>query len=105
MLQIKGHDSSTIEASILGIFEGSQDLGAAAWRETLKIQNEKDISNSADLRLIALILFASRFKYNLASSHVEKIEDVLRDRLRNALNDSGFFAQSLWEVIKQKCAI
>ena len=95
MLEIEPWDFATIEASILGIFEGSQDHVQAAWRETLNIQKEKDVSSFEDPRQIALTIFAFRFKYNLACSRVGKTEDVAKDRLRHALYDSGFFAQTI----------
>lgn len=97
MLEIESHDFATIEASVHGIFEGSQDHVEAAWRETLKIQKEKDISTFEDPRQIALAMFASRFKCNLASARVEEIEEVSRARLRDALYDSGLFAQKVVE--------
>ena len=97
MLEIEPSDCATIEASILGIFEGSQGHVDAAWRDTLNLQKDKEISTIEDPRQLALIIFACRFKYNLASSRVGKIEDVAKDRLQHALYDSGIFAQKIME--------
>ena len=96
-LEIEASDFAAIEASILGIFEGSQDHVGSAWRATLKLQEEKDISAVEDPRQIALTMFASRFRYSLASSRVGKLEDMSRNRLRDALYDSGFFSESVVE--------
>lgn len=101
LLEIGPYDFATIEASILGIFEGSGDHAEAAWRETLKMQKGKDISTFEDPRQIALSMFASkfptRFKYDLASSRAGKIEDAWTNRLQDALYDSGLFAQKIVE--------
>ena len=97
VLEIEPTDFATIEASILGIFEGPQGHVDAAWRETLKLQKEKDISTIQDPRQIALTMFASKLNCVLASSDAGKIEQVSKNMLQNALYDSGSFAQTIVE--------
>ena len=95
VLEIKGHDSLVIEAALLGFFDGKQDQVDAAWRETIRAQKERDVETFADPRHLALVLFASRFKYNLASSQQGKVEDAVRKMLESSLYDSGFFGHLL----------
>lgn len=92
-LAAEATDFAAVEASLIGIFEGSEDQVESAWRETLKMQKDSDISTFQDPRRVALTLFASQFQYKLARTH-GKLEDVARKRLVTALYDSGIFAST-----------
>ena len=97
-LDVQAADFATIEASVLGIFKGSEDQAEAeaetAWRETLILQSQ-DITSFEDPRRLALTMFASHFKPSLTRSVGRKDEAVLRTRLATALYDSGIFASSV----------
>ena len=95
--EIQSTDLATIEASLWGIFEGSQENVRIAWSKTLKLQQRKEVSKLNDPRQIALILFALGFKYELATSSGIKAENALQDRLAIALYDSGAFAETIVE--------
>lgn len=95
VLDIQPTEFATIEAAILGMFEQSGEEVEAAWRETLKLQKDKEISTFDDPRRIALSLFALRFDYDLANSSGGRNEHAMRRRLTAALYDSGMFARTI----------
>lgn len=101
---IQSTDFPIIESANTGIFEGLQGHAHNAWKETLKLQRDRDILTFEDPRHLALILLASklRLKYNLAkmstlsvSGRYRRLEDVLSERLAIALYDSGFYAPTM----------
>ena len=98
---IQSTDFAIIEAANTGIFEGSHDHASDAWKETLKLQRNRDLLTYEDPRLVALTLLASklRLKYSLAglsklsvSGRHRTLKDVSSERLATALYDSGFYA-------------
>ena len=93
VFEIQAADCEIIEASILGIFENADSQVKAAWRQTIKLQDE-DIATFEDPRRVALTLFALQFGYCLASSGSTstKLHTAVRTRLVTALHDSGIFA-------------
>ncbi|KAG7006887.1 hypothetical protein G7Y79_00012g032230 [Physcia stellaris] len=101
---IQSSDFHIIEAVNMGIFEGSHDHALDAWKETLKLQRDRDILTYEDPRQIALTLLASklRLKYSLAGvptlsvpGRYSRLEDVSSEKLITALYDSGFYAQTM----------
>ena len=101
LLSIEPRDLDALEASLLGFFEGSHDGVKAAWRESLSMQKDLEISDCDEATQLALIMFGAKFKYNLASSRNGRIEDVSKSRLRYALYDSGFFAHTIVDDVPQ----
>lgn len=101
LLNIEPRDFDALEASLLGFFEGSRDGVKAAWRESLSLQKDLDISDCDEATQLALIMFAAKSKCNLASSRTGRIEDASKSRLRYALYDSGFFAHVIVDDVPQ----
>ena len=106
VLNIQSSDFFIIEAASKGIFEGSHDHSHNAWKETLKLQRDKDILTYGEPRHVALTLLASklRLSYSLAglstlavSGRYRKLEDVWSERLVTALHDSGFYAPTMMD--------
>ena len=96
-LKVQPTDFAVLEASFLGVFESEESHSqlAAAWQETLKLQND-DVSSLQDPRQVAMALFALRFGCRLVRSSEGKIEDVLHEKLISALYDSGIFASTIY---------
>ena len=94
-------DFPIIEAANMGLFEGSPDHAHNAWKETLKLQKDREILAYEESLHVALTLLASksRLKYRLSTLSVSGryigLEDVLSERLATALLDSGFFAPTM----------
>lgn len=101
---IQSTDFFIIEAANTGMFEGSHNHAHNAWKETLKLQRDRDISTYEEPRHVALTRLASklRLKYSLAglsplsvSGRYRRLEDVSSERLATALYDSGFYAPTM----------
>ena len=92
VFEVQSTDVATIEASVWGLFDGTQDI-KDSWRKTLKIQESNTIPTTFDPRQIALALYASEYRYKLMNWNQNYSEEMLYDRLLASLYDSGAFAQ------------
>ena len=95
VFDVQSTDVATIEASVLGLFDETQEHIKESWRETLRIQEGNTIPNTVDPRQIALILFSSKFNHKLAKWNEYNDQGILYGRLLVSLYDSGAFAQML----------
>ncbi|KAL8898392.1 MAG: hypothetical protein Q9207_006726 [Kuettlingeria erythrocarpa] len=59
---IRHTDIATIEAASVGFFDVAKDHTTSAWQETLKMQLDNHVTGYNNPRLIALTLYAAKFK-------------------------------------------
>lgn len=87
ILEISADDIATIEVATMGFFKDEKGQNVPAWEETLrthKIRYSRNFHRPAE---IALILFASKFNWPLATHMEDAMGDYLQAKLVTAFFD------------------
>ena len=91
-LNIQDNDFPALDAAIDGLFDMFRDQARAAWLETIRLQQDRNIHSFEQPREVAMTLWAFNYGYVLARASGASLDSTGKARLTGALYDSGFFA-------------